>query len=108
MPCHALENGDDAVSAAPRSGENTVPAARRALWITAASRKSAVSSTIEVRTRSAMVRRERPPVRRERATRSASSVVRGGEQHALQGLELLQRLARADGDGVERVGRDHD
>src|SRR5690349_10314873 len=108
MPCQALENGEATVSAAPRSGEKTVPATRRALWTTSASRKARVSSAMEVKTSSAMVRRERPPERRERATKTAGSVVRGGEQHALQGLELLQRLARADGHGVERVGRDHD
>src|SRR5580692_1688237 len=33
---------------------------------------------------------------------------RGGDQHPLQGLELLQALAAADGHAVQRVAGHHD
>src|SRR3546814_3880913 len=38
----------------------------------------------------------------------ARSVVGGGEEHALERLELLQRLAGADGHSVQRIGGDDD
>ena len=72
-------------------------------------RKSRVRTVSEVRISSASVNRDRPP-RRERAIRlpQGLSVAVRREQHALQRVELLQRLSRTDRYRVQRIMSDHD
>src|SRR5579864_2405593 len=70
-------------------------------------RSSEISeSETTTRTTTVSVRRDR----RDLATqeKSDTSASRGGDQHPLEGFELLQALPAAHGDAVQRVAGHHD
>src|SRR5918994_595759 len=136
MPFQALPNGRPIAWTTPTTGSRTVPTASRTSRTTGTSRTPNVSSVIDASRRIASRAREpelrgrgrgratarRPGPRRRWGARPGGlvvgpwsfpgrpfeSVTGRREQDALQRVELLQRLAGADGDGVQRVGRHHD
>ena len=66
--------------------------------------KSTVSSVIAVRTSRINRCRDRPLRWASAMMPTTASELAGAEHHAVQRLELLENLARADRDGVERFG----
>src|SRR5690606_23753234 len=97
-PSHASPTGSNTPLAKSPTGEKKASTALRAESSGPEPRKSRVRRVTGVSASRRRVKRERPE-RRERATvraRLARHV--GREEHALQRLELLERLARADGD----------
>src|SRR6478735_4482100 len=107
MPCHALATGSKTFTAASRTGESTEPRALRTGSSGPVPGRSTTSRVTAVSRSRSSVKRERPE-RRVYTTNAGSGLRVRGEQDALQRLELLQRLTRADGDAAERVLRGDD
>src|SRR5918994_614240 len=133
MPFQALPNGRPIAWTTPTTGSRTVPTASRTSRTTGTSRTPNVSSVIDASRRIASRAREpelrgrgrgratarRPGPRRHWGARPGGlvvgpwsfpgrpfeSVTGRREQDALQRVELLQRLAGADGNSVQGVGR---
>src|SRR6185503_3995961 len=107
MPCHAFVTGSKTLTAVSRTGESTEPSALRTGSSGPVPGRSTTRRVSAVSRSRSSVKRERPE-RRVYTTNAGSGLRVRGEEHALQRLELLERLPRADGDTAQRVLRGDD